>query len=185
MTNDLISRSALVHILSQAEGGVNMKKTDVTRDAQVAITQKNELLTIEQLRKMSGMPAWWDDGSEGCWGIIAVDAGGRWKDVPFFMGRRKQLDINYDIEKRGMKIYRFPPNTKNDKHAIWTAPAVDAEPVRHGEWILNPCNIYNDATWVCSVCGKEWVLLDGTPHDNQMDYCSHCGARMDRGTDND
>ena len=61
MTNDLISRSALVHILSQAEGGVNMKKTDVTRDAQVAITQKNELLTIEQLRKMSGMLAWWDD----------------------------------------------------------------------------------------------------------------------------
>lgn len=58
-----------------------MKKTDVTRDAQVAITQKNELLTIEQLRKMSGMPAWWDDGSEGCWGIIAVDAGGRWKLV--------------------------------------------------------------------------------------------------------
>ena len=65
------------------------------------------------------------------------------------------------------------------------APAVDAEPVRHGEWILNPCNLYNDATWVCSVCGKEWVLLDGTPHDNQMDYCSHCGARMDGGTDHD
>lgn len=65
------------------------------------------------------------------------------------------------------------------------APTIDAEPVRHGEWILNPCNIYNDATWVCSVCGNEWVLIDGTPLDNQMNYCPKCGARMDGGTDGD
>lgn len=65
------------------------------------------------------------------------------------------------------------------------APAVDTEPVRHGEWILNPCNLYNDATWVCSVCGNEWVLIDGTPLDNQMDYCTKCGAKMDGGADND
>ena len=62
------------------------------------------------------------------------------------------------------------------------APTIDAEPVRHGEWILNPCNLYNDATWVCSVCGNEWVLIDGTPLDNQMNYCPKCGARMDGGT---
>ena len=68
------------------------------------------------------------------------------------------------------------------EHAIRTAPAVDAEPVQHGEWILNPCNLYNDATWVCSVCGNEWVLIDGTPLDNQMNYCPKCGARMDGGT---
>ena len=61
-------------------------------------------------------------------------------------------------------------------------PAVDAEPVRHGEWILNPCNLYNDATWVCSVCGNECVIIDGTPLDNQMNYCPKCGARMDGGT---
>lgn len=61
------------------------------------------------------------------------------------------------------------------------APTIDAEPVRHGEWILNPCNLYNDATWVCSVCENEWVLIDGTPLDNQMNYCPKCGARMDGG----
>lgn len=62
------------------------------------------------------------------------------------------------------------------------APTIDAEPVQHGEWILNPCNLYNDATWVCSECGNEWVLIDGTPLDNQMNYCPKCGARMDGGT---
>ena len=65
------------------------------------------------------------------------------------------------------------------------APTIDAEPVRHGEWILNPCNLYNDATWVCSVCGNEWVLIDGTPLDNQMNYCPKCSARMDGGTNNE
>ncbi len=57
----------------------------------------------------------------------------------------------------------------------------DAEPVRHGEWILNPGDLYNDATWVCSVCGHEWVLIDGTPQENDMHYCPKCGARMDGG----
>lgn len=60
-----------------------------------------------------------------------------------------------------------------------------AEPVQHGEWILNPCNLYNDATWVCSVCENEWVLIDGTPLDNQMNYCPKCGARMDGEIDDD
>lgn len=69
--------------------------------------------------------------------------------------------------------------------ALEVSPAVDAEPVRHGEWILNPCNLYNDATWVCSVCGNEWGLIDGTPLDNQMNYCPKCGARMDGGIDGD
>ncbi len=59
--------------------------------------------------------------------------------------------------------------------------AVDAEPVRHGKWILNPCNLYNDATWVCSACGHEWTLIDGTPQENGMHYCPKCGAKMDGG----
>ena len=68
--------------------------------------------------------------------------------------------------------------------AIDEAPAVDAEPVRHGEWILNPSNLYDDATWVCSVCGHEWVLIDGTPQENDMHYCPKCGAKMDGGKNN-
>lgn len=67
--------------------------------------------------------------------------------------------------------------------AITKQPAVDAEPVQHGEWELNPCNIYNDATWVCSECGNEWVLMDDNPSENQMNYCPNCGAKMDGRTD--
>lgn len=64
--------------------------------------------------------------------------------------------------------------------AIEAAPAVDAAPVRHGEWVLMPVRIrygYPCASWKCSYCGHE-TFLD--PHDRIMNYCNRCGAKMDR-----
>ncbi len=56
-----------------------------------------------------------------------------------------------------------------------TAPTVDAQEVRHGIW---------EPAWLrfeCSLCHK-WFKLDfdysDTPTAN-MNYCPHCGARMD------
>lgn len=61
--------------------------------------------------------------------------------------------------------------------AILAIPAVDAEPVRHGEWIEDGPN------WVCSYCATEFkdeiefIKLD---YDYYMPhYCPHCGAKMD------
>jgi hypothetical protein len=46
-------------------------------------------------------------------------------------------------------------------------PTIDAEPVRHGEWIK-----VDDYAVMCSECGKyeKWIYP----------YC-HCGAKMDGG----
>ena len=53
-------------------------------------------------------------------------------------------------------------------------PAVDAEPVKHGEWMP----ISSNKKWIdvskCSVCGKQYSLY---PLD--YNYCPNCGARMD------
>ena len=35
-----------------------------------------------------------------------------------------------------------------------------------------------DISYVCSVCGERWVLNDGTPLENDMCYCPHCGSFM-------
>ena len=32
--------------------------------------------------------------------------------------------------------------------------------------------------YVCSECGCPWTLIDGTPEDNDMNFCPNCGARM-------
>lgn len=34
--------------------------------------------------------------------------------------------------------------------------------------------------WECSYCGEPWVLIEGTPAENNMNYCPNCGVKMDR-----
>lgn len=48
------------------------------------------------------------------------------------------------------------------------APAVDAEPVRHGEWLPPAVGKYG---CLCSECRLQ--------ADNDFDYCPNCGAKMD------
>ena len=56
-------------------------------------------------------------------------------------------------------------------------PTIEAEPVKRGEWITHDY-FDGDVYYVCSVCGKEWYLNDGTPKDNGMKFCPNCGAKM-------
>jgi hypothetical protein len=57
------------------------------------------------------------------------------------------------------------------------APTIEAEPVRHGEWIDTGIEefglIYSG--YKCSQCG---FILYG----NQTKYCPNCGAKMDGGS---
>ena len=69
---------------------------------------------------------------------------------------------------------------------VENAPAVDAEPVRHGRWIpcYEPIEVFVDAMcnteirdvqtgWVCSECGRHGYGKTL----KEMPYC-HCGAKM-------
>lgn len=33
-------------------------------------------------------------------------------------------------------------------------------------------------SWSCSKCKCDWCLEDGTPKDNNLNYCPECGARI-------
>lgn len=66
---------------------------------------------------------------------------------------------------------------------IEDAPTVDAEPVRHGEWLERE----DDYDWYvfCSECGDEYVEDKGLGLASYVkqyfNYCPCCGAKMDRG----
>lgn len=68
---------------------------------------------------------------------------------------------------------------------IKNAPAVDAEPVRHGKWIYDPdANDWGIGGYVCSEChAKNENLPCGKVANPMMfvgtKYCPHCGAKMD------
>ena len=87
----------------------HLKLKEALDIAIAALDPPNEPLTLEQLRGMDGEPAWWDDGEGSCWGIISVDSVGMWGGTPFFRGRWRQVNFEYNIEERKMRIYRRPP----------------------------------------------------------------------------
>jgi Pyruvate/2-oxoacid:ferredoxin oxidoreductase delta subunit len=71
---------------------------------------------------------------------------------------------------------------------ITLAPAIEAEPVRHGRWIDVPDD--NTKIAKCSLCGF-WQRTSGYDktgkhliHKAVYRYCAGCGARMDGGADN-
>lgn len=64
------------------------------------------------------------------------------------------------------------------------APAADVQEIKHGEWMKDD----SDGCY-CSVCkwyadyDYDYVTDNGLGNDD-FNYCSHCGAKMDGGNNN-
>lgn len=78
--------------------------------------------------------------------------------------------LQYEDEKRicGAQLSTFAELTMR----VRKAPTVDAEPVRHGEWIDKRSFLYGGCInhWECSVCGYG--------QNGGSNYCPNCGAKM-------
>lgn len=46
-----------------------------------------------------------------------------------------------------------------------------------GHWIEKD-GFDGDTYYDCSECGESWTTIEGTPWDNEWNYCPNCGARM-------
>lgn len=49
----------------------------------------------------------------------------------------------------------------------------------HAKWIKYENHIYDEYYHTCSACDNDWVCIEGSPEDNNMNYCPYCGAKMD------
>lgn len=100
--------------------------------------------------------------------------------------------IDADALKETISKYEFTAPNEMYKHGgecvlnfympkiIDDAPTVDAEFVRHGEWLDSGIN----GTVSCSLC----MFTDFFAKQNRVmlfKYCPGCGARMDGGKNND
>ena len=47
-----------------------------------------------------------------------------------------------------------------------------------GKWIERDDG-WGGTYYDCSACKESWTTIDGTPFDNGMKYCPHCGAKME------
>ena len=50
--------------------------------------------------------------------------------------------------------------------------------MKTGKWI-EQTDCMGDTYYDCSVCNESWMTIEGTPWVNGMNYCPHCGARME------
>lgn len=68
-------------------------------------------------------------------------------------------------------------------YEIAKLPTIEAEPVRHGEWITSEMTIDSGCT-SCSCCNSEYYIGDLQALEGDNDfvmYCPNCGAKMDGG----
>lgn len=56
-------------------------------------------------------------------------------------------------------------------------PSVQPER-KPGHWKLLD-NDPDQNAYECSACGNAFILIDGTPKENNYNYCQNCGARME------
>lgn len=65
---------------------------------------------------------------------------------------------------------------KGIRNALRDMPS--AQPERKtGKW-QETDDGWDGVFYVCSECGCSWTLIDGTPSDNGMNFCPHCGTKM-------
>ena len=73
-------------------------------------------------------------------------------------------------------------NEQKDEEAFDMATeALSGRP--QGEWIEVEDYI-GDVHYKCTQCGEEWTFPDGTPEENNANFCPKCGADL-RGKDNE
>lgn len=60
-------------------------------------------------------------------------------------------------------------------------PTVDT--VRHAHWEQPSYFDEENGVFRCSNCKEEFVLISGSPKENEYEYCPHCGCKMDEKTE--
>ena len=98
--------------------------------------------------------------------------------------------MNNDLISRSALLEAMPKNDEifsfEVRRVICNAPAVDAEVVRHGRWIMRGGYIR------CSECDAKTLWKDtggtgGFSHEYEQvraNYCPNCGAKMDAEVEN-
>lgn len=101
------------------------------------------------------------------------------KPCPFCGGEAWVIQILEDLyavecRKCWTRTGTYQP-TKAEAIEAWNRRA---ERTAKGEWMYKP-NEYDGNTYECSRCGEPWTLIEGTPKENNMNYCPNCGAKLD------
>lgn len=92
------------------------------------------------------------------------------------MGKYIKIDIAYNFLTEYYN-HRTDIQHQNLRKALNAIPSADVQPVVHGEW-----EVFDEPdtnAYECTACHDVFWLSDGTPFENNYNFCPNCGARMD------
>ena len=99
---------------------------------------------------------------------VAEHAYGEWNKA---MGAAEGRQIN--------RCFKMQELCKAVKCVADDCTTIDPESLRPTAHWENEDDYYGDSiVWCCSACKDRFILEDGTPEENNYEYCPHCGARM-------
>ena len=87
------------------------------------------------------------------------------------------VDRDCDIERKCGKCDLMMPTKEPILEAYKMAIEALSEP-KQGEWIEEDM-FDGDVAYRCSACNELFCIIEGTPKDNEYNYCPNCGARME------
>lgn len=90
----------------------------------------------------------------------------------------KELVSKLEYLKGSQEYLKWVVVEREKEIALLKKQLADIQPVRHGRWIPED-EYYVDDTYICSVCGYEFIITDGDLESNELNYCPGCGAKMD------
>ena len=107
------------------------------------------------------------------------------KPCPFCGGKAEIVDFVLEHEYENKLLYyvrcsECTVETDSDEDisvakSIWNTRV---ETSSRGIWLQHDAEEAN--AWECSLCHHVWQLMDGNPDENKMNYCTNCGAKMEK-----
>ena len=92
----------------------------------------------------------------------------------------KELVDKLEYFKGSQEYLKWVVVEREKEIALLKKQLAEAQPVRHGRWIPED-EYYVDDTYICSVCGYEFIITAGDLESNELNYCPRCSSKMDGG----
>lgn len=94
------------------------------------------------------------------------------------MTDREKIIRAIEKAKKQSKEYAIGEIIVPFKEADMIIALLKEQEAKTGKWI-EQTDYMGDTYYDCSVCNESWITIEGTPWLNGMNYCPHCGAKME------
>lgn len=129
--------------------------------------QPGKPLTLDQLREMDGQPVWIEDTS--CWGLVFIPKAGQFKNSPFVLFRKEDVQFEWHVTDSELTIYSYPP--AHIDRSEW-------EPCEHCKPSEYPPDYYGPHNFPIVENEIYFYDTDDGWQGEEIKYCPWCGRPL-------